>query len=160
MWHPGQCPLLRGPTDPEAPLSLSLLSLILVWSLSSLACPLLYMACWPAPRPLPCHHISEIQSHHTKSSACAPGDSWTKLSMFLQLAAVGVFQPSVQRSTVLQFVLLSSKWKQKWSVRWQWGQVACFCRANWLNITHIICLKNSQEQKKKMFRHAGSHNWF
>lgn len=116
--------------DPEAPLSLfTLLSLILLWSLSSLACPLLYMACWPAPQPRlpPCHHSSEIQFHHTKShhQQCAPGDSCIKLSVFLQLAAVRVFQPSLLpglwAAKQCYSLLLSFKRKHKSSVRWQWG---------------------------------------
>lgn len=69
-------PALRADSpDPEAPLSLlSLLSLILLWSLSSLACPLLRMTCWPAPQPQPppCHRSSEVQfsPHRITSPSC------------------------------------------------------------------------------------------
>lgn len=51
---------------------------------------------WPAPQPPPCHRSSEIHFHKITSSACALGDSCIKLSMFLQLASVSVFQPSVE----------------------------------------------------------------
>lgn len=81
MWHPGQCPLLWGADslDPEAPCSLSS---FLLWSLSSLACPLLYMTCWPAAQPQPsaCHNSSEAQFHHTNSHH--QWDSCIKLSVF------------------------------------------------------------------------------
>lgn len=67
---PASTPALGADSpDLEAPLSLyflsSLFSLILLWSLSGLACPLLYKACWPALQPY--HSSSETQFHHTKS---------------------------------------------------------------------------------------------
>lgn len=153
MWHPGLCLLLWGPTvQTQRPLShFSLLfSLILLWSLSCMACPLLSMACWPAPQPWPppSRHSSAIQFHHTESHHWlvlqeTAASNWACFSSWLQwvFSTPWCNQAFKHQSTVLQFVLLSSMKKT---------EVVCevavrhgFYRANWLCKTHVICFWKS-----------------
>lgn len=127
--RPAPPALVADSPDPEPPLSLP--SHVLLWSLSSLACPLLYMACWPAPRPQPppCYHSSEIQFHHTESYhqhvlqetaasnwACFSSWRWQAFS------SPQCCQACKQQNTItVCFITIQDK-----TVRWQGNEIAWF----------------------------------
>ena len=160
MWHPGQRPLLWGPTAqtqrPLAhfPLSLFSLPLILLWSLSSLACPLLYMACSPAAAPsMPPQLWNTVSPHSITSLACAPGRQLHQIERVSPVGGGECFPALGAAKHSVAYSLCYNHPRENRSLLWGGSEAKLhvFYKANWPFITHSTCFENLAETNIKHF---------